>query len=122
MLIFIILKDEKNKKSNMSRFHQHPIPQHQFHHFPLQSFAYPPPRYIIPQYSYPPPPQFYYPTYSTPIVEERNACPISRPTICQQDYRPVCGIVDGNSFKTFSNSCAACADTQVDYWTNGQCR
>ena len=49
--------------------------------------------------------------------------------ICIQIYQPVCGWFDSNQIQctrypcsqTFSNSCFACSDEKVLYWTEGEC-
>ncbi len=42
-----------------------------------------------------------------------TVCPNERPMICTMDYRPVCGLKQDNSHKTYSNACGACADSKV---------
>lgn len=39
---------------------------------------------------------------------------------CIQIYVPVCGYTDG-SRKTYSNSCYACQNEKVIYYTEGEC-
>jgi hypothetical protein len=57
-------------------------------------------------------------------------CPAGqRPDVCLQIYRPACGWFDPESIQcirypcaaTYSNSCVACADEKVLYWTDGPC-
>ena len=51
----------------------------------------------------------------------RIVCQDPRPQICTMDYSPVCGeLTDGGS-KTFSNGCGACAVSNVDGYTPGEC-
>jgi hypothetical protein len=48
---------------------------------------------------------------------------------CMEVYDPVCGWFDPGQIQcirypcaaTYSNSCFACMDGKVQYWTNGQC-
>jgi len=47
---------------------------------------------------------------------------------CTQNYDPVCGwfsediqCVQYPCASTYSNSCSACIDEKVDYWTEGEC-
>ena len=55
--------------------------------------------------------------------EQKNA------TVCIQIYKPVCGWFDPAKIQcikypcaqTFSNSCVACADEKVLYWTEEEC-
>jgi putative hemolysin len=49
-------------------------------------------------------------TYCTP--EQRNA------EICTMQYEPVCGQPSG---ETYSNPCTACLNSDVEYWTEGEC-
>ncbi len=58
---------------------------------------------------------------------ERNYCS-ERPEVCTQLYDPVCGWFSENiqcpaypCAQTYPNSCHACADSKVDYWTEGRC-
>ncbi len=41
--------------------------------------------------------------------------------VCIALYQPVCGWFDTTKIKTYSNSCAACKDQKVQYWTEGEC-
>ena len=49
------------------------------------------------------------------------ACEDPRPQMCTMDYRPVCGLREDGSEKTYSNGCAACSDPQVQSWRPGSC-
>jgi len=44
--------------------------------------------------------------------EQRNS------DMCMFLYEPVCGFPDE---KTYSNSCVACSDKEVEYWKHGEC-
>lgn len=53
-------------------------------------------------------------TYCQP--EQRGA------EICTMEYRLVCGwAADGGKKQTYSNPCGACIQTNVAYWTEGEC-
>ena len=61
---------------------------------------------------------------------EKNSCPQSSrgAQICMELYAPVCGWFNSKieclkypCAQTFSNSCFACGNNNVDYWTNGEC-
>jgi hypothetical protein len=64
-------------------------------------------------------------------TEERNFCsPQSREfEACTEIYQPVCGWYDPAKVqcvrypcgRTFSNSCFACMEKLVIYWTDGEC-
>ena len=49
--------------------------------------------------------------------------------VCTEIYQPVCGWFDPEKIvcvrypcaQTFSNSCFACQDLNVEYWTTGEC-
>ena len=47
-------------------------------------------------------------------IESRNA------DACISVYQPVCGY-SKSSHETFSNSCFACLNPEVIYWTEGEC-
>ncbi|MFH1224958.1 MAG: hypothetical protein V1676_04100 [Candidatus Diapherotrites archaeon] len=59
--------------------------------------------------------------YCTP--ESRNA------EVCMSLYKPVCGWFDAEKIRCFRypcaanypNSCVACTDEKVAYWTEGEC-
>lgn len=63
--------------------------------------------------------------------DEKNYCPpIARnESRCITQYQPVCGWFDAESSQctrypcaqTYSNSCVACSDRIVSYWTAGEC-
>lgn len=40
---------------------------------------------------------------------------------CITLYDPVCGWKDNEKIKTYGNSCIACMDENVEYWTSGEC-
>jgi len=50
-------------------------------------------------------------------VEGRVYCTDPRPEICTANYEPVCG----DNGRTYSNSCAACADSVIVYSDPGGC-
>ena len=63
-------------------------------------------------------------------TEERTLCdPGSRNAqFCTADYNPVCGWFNDNlkcikypCAQTYSNSCEACKNTEVSYYTKGEC-
>ncbi|MBI5389598.1 hypothetical protein HZB01_04430 [Candidatus Woesearchaeota archaeon] len=69
-------------------------------------------------------------TTQPPLNLEKNPCtPESRQgEYCTMEYNPVCGWFDENincikypCAQTFGNSCAACHDAKVAYWTQGEC-
>lgn len=49
------------------------------------------------------------------LLEQRNV------DACIEIYQPVCGNIDGQPQKTFSNSCNACANPLVISHTKGEC-
>jgi len=61
--------------------------------------------------------------------QTQHQCSPTSSDSCQKMYRPVCGWFDPLKIQcikypcaeTFSNDCFACADENVDYWTNGEC-
>ena len=64
------------------------------------------------------------------IELEKHYCPEKREKngLCAQEYDPVCGWFNENiqcvkypCAKTYSNSCHACLDLNVEYWTKGEC-
>ncbi|WP_170309539.1 hypothetical protein [Litorilituus lipolyticus] len=48
-------------------------------------------------------------------------CKEPRPQMCTMQYDPVCGLVAGNSVKTYGNACSACGDSQVSQYVKGEC-
>jgi hypothetical protein len=46
-------------------------------------------------------------------AEELIACPEIRPEVCTQEYDPVCALRKDGSYKTYSNGCSSCSDTEV---------
>src|SRR3989344_1398931 len=70
--------------------------------------------------------------YSKKIVDvNENLCEASdrSASVCIELYQPVCGWLDPNKIQcikypcaqTFSNSCFACMNENVLYWTEGEC-
>jgi len=53
--------------------------------------------------------------------EQHIQCPEERSKICTREYRPVCAINKNNQTNTYSNSCVACADTQVVSYQPNAC-
>ncbi|WP_114326065.1 hypothetical protein [Candidatus Colwellia aromaticivorans] len=49
-------------------------------------------------------------------------CIDPRPQICTMDYRPVCGLMNENKIKTYSNGCGACSDPKVLSYTDQACQ
>jgi len=49
------------------------------------------------------------------------SCPVPRPEVCTQEYRPVCAQRKDRSVKTFSNGCSACTDPSVRGYREGAC-
>lgn len=41
--------------------------------------------------------------------------------ICTEEWNPVCGHKGEELFETYSNSCFACRNPEVIYWTKGEC-
>ena len=59
-----------------------------------------------------------------PVVDAKHFCtPEQRNAdACIEIYQPVCGFSSSDeNIKTFSNSCFACIDENVAYWTEGEC-
>jgi len=48
-------------------------------------------------------------------AEQRNI------DVCIEIYAPVCGWSDSNIIKTYSNSCFACMDENVLFYTESEC-
>ena len=67
----------------------------------------------------------------TGTEEVKNYCPEEsrNADVCIQLYQPVCGWFDSAQVQcvrypcayTCSNSCFACMDDKVEYWTDGEC-
>lgn len=66
------------------------------------------------------------------IRQDLIQCPENRPEMCIEIYQPVCGLVDtgircittpcpSTDYKTFGNSCTACADPNVTGYIDGEC-
>ena len=49
-------------------------------------------------------------------------CKDPRPQICTMNYQPVCGLLNDNQQKTFSNGCAACSDSKVKSYAENACQ
>lgn len=50
-------------------------------------------------------------------------CPEVRSEMCTFDYRPVCGVSEDGSKKTYSNACVACSTTtKVQGYDLGECK
>lgn len=46
----------------------------------------------------------------------------NEPKACTMEYRPVCGwTAAGVKTQTYGNPCVACIETNVSYWTEGEC-
>jgi len=50
-----------------------------------------------------------------------NLCPDPRPQVCTMNYLPVCGVLKGDSEKTYANACSACSDERVVGTNEGEC-
>jgi hypothetical protein len=50
-----------------------------------------------------------------------TTCQEPRPQVCTMQYDPVCGLTSNNQYKTYSNACAACSDTDVSGHNPGAC-
>ncbi len=48
-------------------------------------------------------------------------CPETRPMMCTMDYKPVCGMSQDKSVKTYSNACSACSNKAVVSHVSGAC-
>ena len=63
------------------------------------------------------------------FIAKEITCPKKRPTICTQEYLPVCGLFDSSHIMcfrapcgmTYGNKCTACADKNVISYTYGSC-
>lgn len=61
-------------------------------------------------------------------MKDKNYCPEQRNEVCTEQYDPVCGwfgqkvqCIKYPCAQTYSNSCFACADNTVSYWTPSAC-
>ncbi len=52
---------------------------------------------------------------------EVNLCESPRPQVCTMEYNPSCGQLAAGGQRDYSSPCNACADDQVDSWTQGAC-
>ena len=60
--------------------------------------------------------------YPSPCVTANmQACQDPRPEVCTMDYRPVCGQLGGGETKTYGNACAACGNSSVIGFFEGEC-
>ena len=57
----------------------------------------------------------------SPENPQSTKCTEPRPEMCTMDYNPVCGHLTDGSFKTFSNGCNACSDSNVISYIPGEC-
>lgn len=55
------------------------------------------------------------------LPDQATECPTSRPQMCTMHYDAACGYHSVSSFKTYSNSCTACADSKVVAVVKGTC-
>ncbi len=58
---------------------------------------------------------------TTTVGEQNFTTCTSRSPICTRDYTPVCGKSSDQGLKTYANACEACADAQVEEYTQGEC-
>ena len=60
---------------------------------------------------------------SSDVPEVKNAqlCKDPRPMMCTMDYRPVCGLHNDNTVKTYSNGCSACSNPEVRSYVPEAC-
>lgn len=63
-----------------------------------------------------------------PCPAGETYCSSPRPEVCTKEYKPVCGwfsqevqCIRYPCASTFSNSCFACMDSNVAYYTDGEC-
>jgi hypothetical protein len=54
-------------------------------------------------------------------LPKRHVCPCDRPDICPLVWAPVCGHTADGLANTYSNSCHACVNRTVVWWTRGAC-
>jgi len=48
-------------------------------------------------------------------------CKEPRPQICTQDYSPVCAKLKSGDYRTYSNGCTSCSDTNVVGYIDKAC-
>lgn len=53
--------------------------------------------------------------------ETIEVCPEPRPELCTMNYLPVCAQRKDNTFRTYSNGCTSCTDTEVVGYRDGEC-
>ncbi len=53
--------------------------------------------------------------------EKKVLCPDERPMVCTRDYRPVCGLSQDSTTKTYSNACSACSNSDVVSYVSQAC-
>lgn len=77
-----------------------------------------------PVFSGGPDPQGLHPASGKPVGKVSEGfvpCPEPRPQMCSMDYRPVCAQLADGRFKTYSNGCTSCTDSQVLGYRDGAC-
>jgi len=57
----------------------------------------------------------------TSIKLNTVSCPEKRPSMCTQEYQPVCGLNQNNKQQNYSNACSACSNKQVVSYANQAC-
>jgi len=55
------------------------------------------------------------------ILKSNIKCSEPRPQICTKEFRPVCGVKQDGSSKTYGTGCMACSDKLVNSYKNGTC-
>jgi len=56
-----------------------------------------------------------------PMDKELTICTDPRSKACTRDYRPVCALLNNDTFKTFPNGCTACAEPAVTGYRGQTC-
>ena len=56
----------------------------------------------------------------TPV--NNTICKEPRPEICTMNYMPVCGLQNNKEYKTYSNACTACSDSDVISYVENACK
>ncbi|WP_426415463.1 hypothetical protein [Aestuariirhabdus sp. LZHN29] len=58
------------------------------------------------------------------VSEDMLTCPGDRSVfqVCTMDYKPVCGLREDGTDKTYSNPCGACSDSEVIAYSMGECQ